>query len=177
MKLSIHKKLWSGFSVLLILMLLIGGTAFLSMKQIIDEYELLLDDRVHKVNLADELISSQKDSFIAISGYIVYKNLQYIESRDAAVEHSGELLNELDSIIMNAEHIALLDVIKETRLLYNEKVDETAHMIMRGTDRQVREIGLEAAEYNALLMENAEELKVLQQQEMQKTRGDLTETC
>ena len=173
MKLSIQKKLWSGFSFLLILMLLIGGIAFLSTKQIIDEYELLLDDRVHKVNLVDELISSQKDSFIAISGYIVYKNLHHIEADQAAVEHSEEILNELDSIIEVEKHIALLDEIKETRLLYNERVDETAQMIVLGTDKQVREVGLKAAGYNSLLLENAEELKVLQQQEMEKTRENL----
>ncbi|MFD1927178.1 methyl-accepting chemotaxis protein [Sporosarcina siberiensis] len=173
MKLSIRKKMWFGFSILLILMILIGGTSYFSTKLIIDEYEHLIDDRVHNINIVDDLISSQKDSFIAINGYIVYKNLHYMESWDAAVEQSGELLNELEGSLNNEKDIALLDVIKETRLLYNEKVEETAEMIMRGSDRQVRELGLDAAGNNTWLMENAQELKHLQQLGMAETQSNL----
>jgi len=154
-------------------MILIGGTSYFSTKMIIDQYENLIDDRVHKINIVDELIGSQKDSFLAINGYIVYKNLHYMESWDAAVEQSGQLIKELEGNLDDKKDIALLDVIKETRLLYIEKVVETSQMIMRGSDRQVRELGLDAASSNTWLMENAQELKHSQQLGMAETQSNL----
>lgn len=154
-------------------MLIIGITGFFSMMKINAEYELLLDDRVYKVNLADKLINSQKDSFIAINGYVVYKSTQYLDTRDAAIEHSNEVLNELDGIFDDEENNALINEIKETSILYNEKVIEASRMIMRGTDKQVREIALEAAGYNTIIMEKAEALKDSQQQQTEQTRDEL----
>ena len=52
------------------------------------EYSFLLNDRVGKVNMADELISAQKDSFLALNGYVLFKTSDYVAARDEALEQS-----------------------------------------------------------------------------------------
>ena len=173
LKFSLSKKLWSGFSVLLLLMVIIGVTDFLSLKTVNDEYKLLLEDRVHKVNLADELISTQKDSYIALYEYVIYQDSNSLESRDKAIEKSEEVLNKLESIVTEEEHIVLLDQIKVTRALYNDKVVETEHLSATGSPGQVRELAIQASSLNSILMSTTEELKIEQEELMQQKQNEL----
>ncbi|MHA6259430.1 methyl-accepting chemotaxis protein [Sporosarcina sp. CAU 1771] len=173
MKLSVSKKLWTGFSILLILMLLIGGTSFYSMQKTNSEYQLLLDDRTHKVNLVDELISTQKDSFIALNAYVINKTRVHLEDNEKAVEKSSALLDELASIIDSKEDAIIIEEVTSIRNLYINKVQATTEMNMRGTEGQVRASAIEAASYNNRLMAKAEELKISQQDIMKQTRNDI----
>ncbi len=170
---SVSKKIWFGFSILLAIMLIIGLATFIATKKLNNDYTFLLEDRVHKVNLADELISAQKDSFIAISGYVLYKTGDYVKARDASIEQSTEVIEKLDSVFKATGSTAILDEIKELNGLYNEKVNETSYRLLRGTDTEVRKLSKEAAGINDQLMAKAEELKDAQQVAMQKSRDKL----
>jgi methyl-accepting chemotaxis protein len=169
----VAKKIWIGFSVLLVFMLIIGITGSISRSNLNKEYTFLLDDRVGKVNMADELINAQKDSFVAINGYVLFKTSDYVAARDAALEQSQVLIAKLDGVFIERENKAIMEEIKEISALYNEKVEAISYNMLRSTDDQVRVLAREAATYNNMLTVKAEELKALQQKEMQKAKNDL----
>ena len=179
MKLSVAKKIWAGFSVLLAFMLIIGITGFISRDSLNKEYTFLLNDRVGKVNMADELISAQKDSFLALNGYVLFKTSDYVAARDKALEQSQALIERLDSIFTESENKAIMGEIKDVNSLYNEKVEEISQNIVKNNnllslqDDQVRKLAREAATYNNMVTVKAAELKALQQNEMQKAQIDL----
>jgi len=154
-------------------MLIIGIAATVSRINLNKEYTFLLEDRVQKVNLADELISVQKDSFVAINGYVLFKTSDYVQARDNASEQSVAVLEKLENAFTEAENIPILDEIKELRATYNEKVDEISYMLLRSNDQQVRVLARDAAAINNELTEKAEALKSFQQDEMKKTQDKL----
>ena len=91
MRLSVSKKIWAGFSILLAIMLIMGGASFIATKKMNDEFATLIDDRAHKVNLSDELISAQKERYIAISSYVLFKTTEFVSQRDESTANATEL--------------------------------------------------------------------------------------
>ena len=116
--------------------------------------------------MADELINAQKDSFVAINGYVLFKTSDYVAARDAALEQSLALIERLDGFFTESENKAIMGEIKDVSSLNNEKVEEISYSLLRSTEDQFRKLAREAATYNNMVTVKAEELKVLQQQEM-----------
>lgn len=168
MKGSVRKKLWSGFIVILLVMLVIGSTAIFAISNIDKDYKVLLDERVYKVNVAEELISAQKDSFAALNGYVVHKSLEFIEIRDEAIKHSEQVMEEIKMVFTEKEDLELISEIELLHHDYNKKI-----LDMRGSAVKVRESALEASGLNSRLMSYADELKSYQQIEMDKTRENI----
>lgn len=168
MKGSVRKKLWSGFIVILLFMLIIGSTAIVAISNIHKDYKVLLDERVYKVNVAQELISAQKDSFAALNGYVVHKSLEFIQIRDEAIKHSEQVMEEIKVVFTEKKDLKLLTEIETLQNDYNDKI-----LDMRGSAVKIRESALEASGLNNRLMSYADELKASQQIEMDKTRSNI----
>lgn len=150
-----------------------GGTALWSILKINSEYEVLLDEGVHKVTLAEQLVSLQKDSFIALNGYIVYKNVSYLEKRDNAIDQADEMMNELYGNFVSVSEVDALDELEILRTLYNEKLILASEVIKQGRDYQMGALALEAAKLNDEIMEEAEALVASQYAEIEKNRNTL----
>lgn len=168
MKWSVRKKLWSGFIVILLIMLIIGVTSIIAISNINNDYKVLLDERVHKVTIAEQLIGAQKDSFAALNGYVLHKSLEFIEIRDNAIQRSEEVMEEVKTEFTDKKDLELLVEIEALQNEYNEKIVD-----MRGSAVKVREAALEASGLNNRLMDYTEELKNFQQIEMNKTRKNI----
>ncbi|MEK3952179.1 methyl-accepting chemotaxis protein [Psychrobacillus sp. FSL K6-1464] len=61
MKVSIKKKMWTGFGSVLILLIVVGLISLYSVNRISGEYKSLIEDRVEPILLLDELTGFQKD--------------------------------------------------------------------------------------------------------------------
>lgn len=173
MKLSVAKKLWAGFVMILLIMLVLGAASTWSIYKINEEYEILLDERVHKVNVAEKLISAQKDSFTALNGYVVHNSTGYLRAREVASENAELVMQEIRSLFTNKNDGILLGEIEELQTLYNGQVHEVEQMSMRGTISDVRRLAILAANINDSIMEKAEALTETQKTEMLKTRTEL----
>lgn len=173
MNLSVGRKLWAGFGLILLIMFIIGGTTLWSIIKINQEYESLLDEGIYKVNLAEQLVSLQKDSFIALNGYIVYKNVSYLDKRDEAIEQAGETIEELRANFVRPEEVETLELLVVLRTLYNEKLFLASEVIKGGRDYEMGALALDASKLNDQLMEKAEALVALQDTEILKNRNAL----
>lgn len=167
MPLSVSKKLRFGFTIVLILMILVGATAYYSIHAISTEYDSLLKNNAYKVNLADELINVQKDSFIAINEYIIYKNPHFLRLKDDAIEKSDDVLESMLSLFTSDKDLPILNEIQDTRNLFISQIETIASQIVTGSQLDFQELAREASSLNAWLTINAEELKDIQQDEME----------
>lgn len=61
MKVTIKKKMWTGFGSVLILLIIVGLISLYSVNRISGEYKSLIEDRVEPILLLDELTGFQKD--------------------------------------------------------------------------------------------------------------------
>lgn len=173
MSLSVSKKIWMGFSVLLVIMLVMGGASFFATKKMNDEFANLIDDRAHKVNLSDELISAQKERYIAISSFVLFKTKEFVSQRDESTAIATGLIDELDTAFNNTNDSEIVEEITQLHTQFSEMVDEISYSLMRANETQNRNLLREANSVNLQIMEKASALKQNQQQEMQKSRDEL----
>lgn len=173
MSLSVSKKIWAGFSVLLAIMLVLGGASYFATKKMNDEFAKLIDDRAHNVNLSDELISAQKERYIAISSYVLFKTQEFVSQRDESTANATELINEMGETFSYTNGSVIVEEIKQLHMQFSEMVDEISYSLMRANETQNRNLLREANDINLQIMNKATELKESQKLEMQKSRDEL----
>ncbi|MCG3089361.1 methyl-accepting chemotaxis protein [Sporosarcina cyprini] len=173
MRLSVSKRIWFGFSILLFLMLLIGAASFISTKKMNDEFAFLLDDRMHKISLADELINAQKERYIAISSYVLFKTQEFVQQRDESTAVADELIAEMNKSFTSSENKNLVDELTALDEEFGQMVDEISYMLMRGNETQNRVLLKQASVLNMEMMDKATELKARQLEEMATSRKSL----
>lgn len=170
---SLTKKLWAGFLTILFIMIINGWITLSSTNKINEEYTVLLDERVHKVNLAEQLVTLQKDKHISLSNFVIHKSTQYLRQREDAVEQAEQLMEDIRTTFISKDEKILLEEIAELQALYEEKITETRQVVMNGTDRSAQRIALQATDLSNDLILKTEELKVAPQQEMLQKRSEL----
>lgn len=175
MNLSVSKKIWAGFSILLAIMLIMGGASFYSTNKMNDEFNLLIEERARKVNLSDELIIAQKERYIAISSYVLFKTQEFVKQRDESTTQATDLIAQLDDSFKNSIDSEIVGEITELHTQFSELVDELSYSSMRASDTQNRKLLREANSLNIQIMEKATLLKESQQQEMKQSRVELAE--
>lgn len=133
MKWSIGKKMWMGFSSILIIMIIMVFLALSSMSDSSDKYKFLLDDRVVKLNLLKEIEISQKDMTQNSQEYLLFttdvskkaikEKLQITEN--LAKELRGKLFSQETLELMNNfdKKLASFATINQEIILAKEKND------------------------------------------------------
>jgi len=154
-------------------MLLIGAASFISTKKMNDEFAFLLDDRMHKISLADELINAQKERYIAISSYVLFKTQEFVKQRDESTALADELIAEMNKSFTSSENKNLVDELTALDEEFGQMVDDISYMLMRGNDTQNRVLLKQASVLNMEMMDKATELKARQLEEMAASRKSL----
>ncbi|MFC5604379.1 methyl-accepting chemotaxis protein [Sporosarcina koreensis] len=175
MNVSVSKKIWAGFTVLLAIMLVMGGASYFATKKMNDEFAKLIDDRSHKVNLSDELISAQKERYIAISSYVLFKTQEFVSQRDESTANATGLINEMGEAFAYTNGSVIVEEIKQLHMQFSDMVDEISYSLMRANETQNRNLLREANNVNLQIMEKAIALKENQKLEMQNSRDDLVQ--
>lgn len=173
MTLSVSKKIWTGFSILLAIMLIMGGSSFFATKKLNEEFALLLDNRAHKVNLSDELISAQKERYIAISSYVLFKTQEFVAQRDESSAQANELIAQLRTSYKDPANVELIEEIGALHEQFSVMVDDLSYSLMRASDTQNRNLLREANLTNLQIMDKAIQLKENQYKAMDNSRAEL----
>lgn len=150
-----------------------GGSSFFATYKMNEEFDLFIEDRAHKVNLADELISAQKERYIAISSYVLFKTQEFVDQRDESTAHAEKLMVELNESFRNSSDAELVGELTTLQLQFGELVDELSYSLMRASETQNRTLLRDANTLNVQIMERAATLKEHQQQAMQQSRQEL----
>jgi len=173
MKFTVAKKLWLGFATILTLLVIVGGLSLLATIRIDSDYTFLLDDRVKKVELVDEFILKHNQIQDDVRGYMLFEDDKYLESRMDNVNRFNELFQELSVLLQIEKHKALLEDLEVARTKYLNLQDEIVLNVQEGKDRKATELGRASANVGALVLENAEIIKMDQFEAQKKTRTEL----
>ncbi|QTD41467.1 methyl-accepting chemotaxis protein [Sporosarcina sp. Te-1] len=173
MRLSVSKRIWFGFSILLILMLLIGSASFISTKKMNDEFAFLLDDRMHKISLADELINAQNKRYIAISSYVLFKTKEFVEQRDESTALAEETIADMNNSFTASDNRELVEELSAMHGEFSQMVEDISYMLMRSNETQNRVLLKQASVLNEQMIDKANELKAKQLDEMASSRKSL----
>ncbi|MFS0574671.1 methyl-accepting chemotaxis protein [Sporosarcina sp. 179-K 3D1 HS] len=158
MRFTVGRKLWGGFLSVLLLLIIVGGTSFWSISSMNKDYRFLIDDRIKKVLMLENLASLQNETTSNIRGYLLYKNQSYLENREQLGEHFTDTWDELDGIIRTESARETLMKIKDAREEYVETVNLLLIELDRGNEERAHSIAAEAAAIQKTINDNIDSL-------------------
>ncbi|MBO0588028.1 methyl-accepting chemotaxis protein [Sporosarcina sp. E16_8] len=173
MKFTVAKKLWAGFSTILVLLVIVGVIGLLTSIRLNSDYTFLLDDRVKKVELVDEFILKHNEIQDDVRGFMLFKDDSLLETRAEHVIRYNELYDELYAILLTKEHQTLLEELQVAQTKYLNLQNEIVLSVQDGKDRKATELGRASANIGSLVLENAKIIKEGQYKALEETRNEL----
>ena len=173
MKMTIAKKMWFGFSVVLILLLAISVLSYVTVTNNSSKYQFLLDDRAVKVNLVNEIEIAQKDVGRSLLDYLLFntddskKNVQ--KNADLVISLNEELRGKLFSV----ETLAMMDDLDKKNKVFLTKTEEVIAAKQKNDTATVNKLTAEAKMLNASIIDTLIEIEQFLQNDMDKTRTEL----
>lgn len=99
MKITVRKKIFMGFFSILFLLLMVGILSQIVLNNVDKDYEFLLDDRVYKVSLVNELMNNQKVEIIGLRGYLLFGTDDQVSIFQSGKEGVTNNVTELEQIV------------------------------------------------------------------------------
>ncbi|MEK3933674.1 methyl-accepting chemotaxis protein [Sporosarcina sp. FSL W7-1349] len=154
MRFTVGRKLWAGFLSVLLLLILVGVTSYASMSSMNKEYRFLIDDRIQKVLLLENLSSIQGKIVSNVRGYLLYKDQLYLRDLDPMREEFIQSWNELDESIRTESAREALANVKKASEQYNNSINTMIQELDGGNDAGARSIATQATSYQNVLDAN-----------------------
>ncbi|CAM4053137.1 methyl-accepting chemotaxis protein [Lederbergia lenta] len=173
LKFTVAKKLWLGFSAVLFMLVVVGILLLMTMFRIDEEYKHLLNDRVHKVNLVNELISIQKDEVKTVQDLIINLNKKEFDSLKNIDEAYFIVHKKLDDITHDPDTKQLVKEVGLAKTMYTTHIEEALAKMKSQDNTEIRRVANEAEIFNDILMEKASKLKDVQERNMRNARENL----
>lgn len=158
MKFNVGKKLWIGFTSTLVIMMIIGISGLFAQSSIDKEYQYLIDDKIKKVLLFEQLSSNQNQIASFLRAYMLYDDVTYLEGKDKILTTGDEILSELDQLVRTESARVTLSEIVQGRENYNETTKRMIQEFQNGNKEEALVIAKESAVYQNQIAKNIEEL-------------------
>ncbi|MBD7985068.1 methyl-accepting chemotaxis protein [Sporosarcina sp. Sa2YVA2] len=176
MRFSVSRKLWAGFLSLVLLMVIAGVLNYMSIPRIIEKYEFLIDDRMEKVIILEQLSTNQNELSNDLRGYLLYKEVIYLKSRRSLLESFNEKVAQLDATLHSEESRAMLEDIKTASVKYTELTESAIASFNNGNDEGAVKAAGEAEKYQSAITKTAKDLIAFQRDHMDKTKDEVAHT-
>ena len=171
MKLSIGKKMWFGFSAILLLLVITSILTQSGTTKLTDRYKDILDDDITKINLVEEIIVIQKDMATAVLEFVMFGSKDAVDKFDAEIEKGSVAARALIEKATDAESVKLMkDLQTETVKLFenNNKIIE-----LKSANKPFEEYAANSSEINASVLVILAEIKQIQEGNLADTRAEL----
>ncbi|MFJ7640544.1 methyl-accepting chemotaxis protein [Peribacillus sp. NPDC097225] len=173
MKLTVSKKLWGSFLSLLVFLLAIGTVYLLIIDDLNKQYTFLLDNRVKKTQLVDDLIINQQDYSNDIRGYMIYGDAKYLEGRSEKNDKFEGAYKELEKTIEKKEDRTLLEEAYKAKWKYTELSEEIINNVQKEKTQEALVIAKETSVLEEIIIEKAIQLSDNQKVYMQEKRKEI----
>lgn len=173
MKYSVRKKLWTGFLSLVVLMIVAGIMNYLTIPDISDRYKSLIDDRLEKVILLEQLSTNQNMLSNELRGYLLYKQVYYLKDRRELLESFDAKVQELDVTLQSEDSRALLDELIDASEQYRSLTESAVASFTNAQDEEALTYAEEAEPFQTLITKNATKLIEIQREQVQKAESEL----
>ncbi len=155
------------------MLVVVGILLLMTMFRIDEEYKHLLNDRVHKVNLVNELISIQKDEVKTVQDLIINLNKKEFDSLKNIDEAYFIVHKKLDDITHDPDTKQLVKEVGLAKTMYTTHIEEALAKMKSQDNTEIRRVANEAEIFNDILMEKASKLKDVQERNMRNARENL----
>ena len=123
MKFTVGRKIWGGFSAVLLLLLVVGVIGLLGLIRVDKDYQFLIEDRVQKISILQELSAEQGRATSNIRGYLLYGKESFLTNQEDLTESFETKLAHIIQMTNNSMNQDLLNALKENRISYVNEVN------------------------------------------------------
>lgn len=173
MRLSVRKRIWFGFLLLLTILVVVGVSGILSLSKLNNEYRFLIDDKIKKVLLFEQILSEQNEEAKNIRGYIIYKDQSHVEHRKENMNSINGKLKELNKIVRTPSARELLKEVIEASKSYEEISELTIRDVSEGNIDSAMALAQEGAYYQDAITATLKKLIEHQKSQQVKTEQSL----
>lgn len=166
MRITVGKKLWIGFTSILVILIVVGASGLWALTKLNDEYRYLIDEKIKSVLLFEQLLSNQNENAKNIHGFIIYKEDSYLEHRDEVLTSFKNKLNEVDKLVGTPSERELLKAVKEASLSYRDISEIVIRDVQEGSIETAAKIAAEGEIFEVAVNDNIR--KLIEQQESQQ---------
>ncbi|WP_318618246.1 methyl-accepting chemotaxis protein [Sporosarcina sp. YIM B06819] len=173
MRITVGRKLWIGFSSLLVILILVGVAGLWTLAKLNDEYRYLIDDKIRKVVLFEQLLAQQNEDAKNISGFFIYQDEAYLKRRQEVISASKANLKELDRLVRTPSARVLLKEAQEALISYQDISEIVIRDIKDGKLETAAKIAAEGQIYEIAVTDTIRELIEHQERQQVKTEKEL----
>ena len=176
MKITIAKKLWMGFSVILIVLVALTSLAFMTGKNTAEKYSFVLDDQMEKVILVKEIKIAQKDINTSLLDYLLLNTDTSRQGVQVNQELATSLTDELQRRLSFPESKAMMKEYKEKEKMFYAKNTELIAAKQSNNASAVSKLTTETNNINTSMLTHLVEMEQFFQSDIEKARKDIANT-
>ena len=173
MKLTVGKKLWIGFSLILVILLMVGASGLWASTKLNTEYRHLIDENMQNVLLLEQLLGYQNENAKNVHGFIIYNEESYVTNHDAVLTSFKKTLNELTKRVHTDDEHDMLKAVKEASISYQDISDIVIRDVQDGSLESAAKIAAEGEIYEEAINANIRKLIEHQENEQAQTENGL----
>ncbi|ALC86333.1 hypothetical protein AM499_11205 [Bacillus sp. FJAT-22090] len=173
MKMTIAKKMWLGFSVVLILLAGVSVMLHISMDEISAKYQFLLDDRVEKVDLIKDIEIAQKDISRSVMDYLLFNTDESLNNIRSNSELQASLTTDLEGKLFSPETLKMMEDIKKKEKTFIDKNEELITAKKNKDTSLINKLTADSKEISIDTIKILGEMEQFLQDDMDKTRAEL----
>ena len=119
MKLTISKKLWGGFTAVLVLLIIASAMSMWTTYDISSKYDSLIDEEMEHVSLIEKVELIQKDMSTSVLEYLMFSKLTSVEKLENNYKQVTEITTSLSSDLKDTASKELVEELqKKSKQLY-----------------------------------------------------------
>ncbi|MGN7410232.1 methyl-accepting chemotaxis protein [Sporosarcina sp. SAFN-010] len=170
---TVGKRLWFGFLAVLIIMALMGSASFWALSTLDREYKELINDRIQKVMLLEQLNAIQSQKSNEIRGYMIFDQISYLESRETLIKEFKEKSETLEKMLRTKKNKEQLADILSSSTSYDELTDKAIKSYQIESKERGVEVSSQASLYQDVMTGQISELITAQEKARGKAEKDL----
>lgn len=173
MKMTIGKKMWFGFSAVLLLLIISSVLSSMALSNSGEKYQFLLDDRVVKLNLIKEIEIAQKDAARSLLDFLLFNTDASRQSTITNLDLTRELNQELEGKLFSPETLALMEQLNRKGAALQAKSEEVIAAKQRKDTAAINKLTADAKTMNAEMLKVLQEMEQFLIDDMEKTRAEV----
>lgn len=172
---TIQQKLLFGFAVILLLLIAVGGLGFFTAHKVNDGYSFLIEDRVEKVDILDDMMITHAQIVGDARGFFLYGDNVFMDSVSSKGDELKALGSTLQQLIVEPENKALMEEIQAARESYIELLEKALVVHKEGDMDTFNKYAADAGVSNAMFLEKAHTLKDIQEKALEQSKAEINQ--
>lgn len=171
MKLTISKKLWGGFSAVLVLLIIASVMSMWTTYDISSKYDSLIDEEMERVSFVEKVELLQKEMSTSVLEYLMFSKLTSVEKLEMNYKQVTEITESLSKNLNDTTSKELVGTLQEkSKQLYesNSQIIE-----LKKKNGMYQKNASESTQLNLEIADILVELKTNEEKRAKQTRDEL----